>query len=112
METFEYGDRVEHKLHGTGKALNSYPNVNLIQVDFDDDTGDEKRIGRLVHPVSLTKVPVHHFHILIRFTNGDMSSMVGATKQDIKDWLRQLDWDKIDEYTVTRHKTKEEREGN
>lgn len=105
METFKYGDKVTHQLHGTGKVHNVYPDQNLVQVFFE---GNPQQV--LVHPVSLTKLAVPMFEARIEFTEGAVMLSGPMEEAHIKGWLTQLPgWAGIDSYTVTRIKSSAER---
>lgn len=102
METFKYGDRVTHQLHGNGKVYNTFPDA--VQVLFD---GHE--YGTVVHPVSLTKRIVTKFTAQIEWRNGAVTNSGPLDKQDLRQYLSRLDENDMNGYTVTRIKTSEER---
>lgn len=106
METFKYGDKVTHPLHGKGKVANTYPDQKLVQVFFEGHGLSQT----LVHPVSLTKIVTVMFEAHVVFTGGAVMLSGPMEEAHIKGWLTQLpDWAGIDSYTVTRIKSKEER---
>lgn len=102
METFKYGDRVTHQLHGNGKVYNTFPDA--VQVLFD---GHE--YGTVVHPVSLTKTIVKKFEARIEWSGGAVTLSGPLDKQSLRQYLSRLNEDDMNGYTVTRIKTAEER---
>lgn len=95
METFKYGDRVTHQLHGNGKVYNTFPDA--VQVLFD---GHE--YGTVVHPVSLTKATVIKFGARIEWSNGSITYSGPLDKQSLRQYLSRLDENDMNSYTVTR----------
>lgn len=97
METFNYGDRVTHRLHGNGKVYNVFPDVPAVQVIFDDE-----QYGQVVHPVSLTKVVVPKFEAVIHWSSGSVTYSGTLDKPSLRRYLSRLDEDMMDSYTVTK----------
>lgn len=101
METFKYGDKVTHPLHGKGKVGNSFPAVNLVTVYFENDR-DSKRFGTSVHPVSLTKIPTPIFEVRIEWEGGAVTYSGPLDNSEVKRYLSCLELDNMTGYTVTR----------
>jgi hypothetical protein len=104
METFKYGDRVTHQLHGNGKVYNVFPEAPAVQVHFD---GHE--YGTVVHPVSLTKATVAKFESRIVWKGGAITLSGPLDKQQMRQYMSKLNEEDMDSYTVTRIKSADER---
>lgn len=89
METFKYGDKVIHPLHGRGKVGNVFPEVNLVTVYFEDDA-ESKRFGTSVHPVSLTKFVTPMFEVRIEWLHGAVTLSGSLDAAGVKRYLAQM----------------------
>lgn len=90
METFEYGDKITHPLHGKGRVANSYPEQNLVQVFFEGDGLEQT----LVHPVSLTKVADPWRPISIKWTSGETTN-TRVRESELVGYIKNLPIDRI-----------------
>jgi hypothetical protein len=99
METFKYGETVSHKLYGTGRVHNVYPDAPLVQVFFDGDTTPG---GTVVHPVSLTKVTVPKFEARIEWKHGAVTLSGALDKRELRQYMSRLDENDMNGYTVIR----------
>lgn len=89
METFKYGDKVTHSLHGAGKVHNTYPNENLVQVFFE---GNPEQV--LVHPVSLTKFTDPWRPVFIKWNSGENTS-TRVRQSEMVRYIKNLPIDRI-----------------
>lgn len=89
METFKYGDKVTHSLHGTGKVHNTYPDENLVQVFFE---GNPEQV--LVHPVSLTKFVDPWRPVSIVWTSGETTN-TRVRQSELVPYIKNLPLDRI-----------------
>lgn len=108
MKTFKYGTRVVHAIYGYGKALNTFRG-DLVQVDFDKDTGMEKRLGRSVTADTLEIVGTPKFETRIQFLTGAVVLSGPLTREETRQYLAQfLNWDEIDSIDTKRLKSSTE----
>lgn len=103
----KYGDRVSHETLGKGKAGNSY-RPDWVVVYFDLNT-DSARFGTDVHMSTITKIIPKTFEARVVWTGGAVTLSGAMTKGDLKRYMGALDMEDMDEYTVTRIKSREER---
>lgn len=73
MNSFKYGDKADHPLHGRGTVLNAFPGVSLLQFWPDKARPNGPTVD--VHPVALTKVlsdkDVHPGMFYVKNDGGD-----------------------------------------
>lgn len=95
METFEYGVKVSHPIHGNGKVANSYPEENLVQVFFEGQGLSQT----LVHPASLTRVIDAWRPVDIKWTSG-VSTHTRVRESELVQYIKTLPIDRIESLDI------------
>lgn len=95
METFKYGEKVTHPLHGKGKVANSYPEQNLVQVFFEGQGLNQT----LVHPVSLTKFVDPWRPVSIKWTSGVVTHN-RVRESGLVDYIKNMPLDQIESLDI------------
>jgi hypothetical protein len=95
MNTFKYGDKVTHPLHGTGKVANTYPDENLVQVFFEGQGLNQT----LVHPESLTKFVDPWRPVDIKWTSG-VETHTRVRSSEVVQYLKNLPMEQIDTFDL------------
>jgi hypothetical protein len=93
MNTFKYGEKVTHPLHGKGKVGNSYPEQDLVDVYFEDDY-QSSAYGTLVHPVSLTAFVDPWRPVTVKWTSG-VTTHTRVRSSEVVQYLKNLPMEQI-----------------
>lgn len=87
METFKYGDKVTHPLHGEGTVERVLPNAKLVEVRF-KETAELMQFVTAVHPVSLTKPG--RFEVRIEWMRGAVTLSGPLDAAGVKRYLSDM----------------------
>jgi hypothetical protein len=94
METFKYGDKVTHPIHGKGKVHNVYPDEHLVQVFFEGQTDQA-----LVHPSSLTRFVDPWRPVTLVWTSG-VTTHTRVRQSELVQYIKNLPIEQIDSLDI------------